>query len=159
MRKLIQITNVSIFFSTPKGWFRSIWLVLFLFFPSPIQAIRVFFLQNLWKQSIQCVHHPPYFCTSGPLNIATTEMTDGHIYIGRSARFGPSKWGNPFKGHVYGRKNAILKYEEYLFKSGLIKEIDSLQGLILVCHCAPLPCHGDILVKYMNKVHLKIIDE
>lgn len=58
------------------------------------------------------------------------------VYIGR-----PSKWGNPFthlsdrktraEFIVASREEAIGRYEEYLFASGLIEEIEELRGKIL----------------------------
>jgi len=79
------------------------------------------------------------------------------VYIGR-----PSKWGNPYshlegtlaKYKVANRQEAIAKYEEYLFESGLIKDIGELKGKILGCWCSPKPCHGDILDKYANGLDL-----
>ena len=66
------------------------------------------------------------------------------VYIGR-----PSKWGNPYKVERFGREMAIIKYEDYLFRSELIKEIHELKCKILLCHCFPYPCHGDVLLKYL----------
>lgn len=77
------------------------------------------------------------------------------VYIGR-----PSKWGNPFT-HVSdrqtraefivgSREEAIKRYEDYLFSSGLIAEIEELRGKILACWCKPQSCHGDVLVRVLN---------
>ena len=77
------------------------------------------------------------------------------VYIGR-----PSKWGNPFT-HLSDRKTkaefivgsreeAIQCYEEYLFSSGLIREIEELRGQVLGCWCRPKSCHGDVLVRLLN---------
>lgn len=59
------------------------------------------------------------------------------VYIGR-----PSKWGNPFTHLsdrktraafiVQSREEAMERYEEYLFSSGLIKDIEELRGKILL---------------------------
>ena len=91
----------------------------------------------------------------GPLNINNTEMTNDHVYIGRSRKWGPSAWGNPFRCGDHGRESAISRYEVYLFDSGLFKQLHTLYGKILVCHCAPLPCHGDILMKHLYKFEKK----
>lgn len=77
------------------------------------------------------------------------------VYIGR-----PSKWGNPFT-HVSDRKTkaafivesreeAIRRYEEYLFSSGLIADIEELRGKVLACWCKPQVCHGDVLARLLN---------
>ena len=70
------------------------------------------------------------------------------VYIGR-----PSKWGNPFViGKDGTREEVIAKYEQLLLsRSDLQASLHELQGKDLVCWCAPLPCHGDILLKHANK--------
>jgi hypothetical protein len=72
------------------------------------------------------------------------------VYIGR-----PSKWGNPFSiGPDGTRKEVIANYEHWLInESGLMPEIGELKGKVLGCWCSPKPCHGDVLVKYANKVN------
>lgn len=77
------------------------------------------------------------------------------IYIGR-----PSKWGNPFT-HLSDRKTraayivrsreeAIERYEEYLFSSGLAADIEELRGKVLGCWCSPKACHGDVLARLLD---------
>jgi len=70
------------------------------------------------------------------------------MYIGR-----PSKWGNPFNiGRDGSREEVIRKYEKYLLSNKkLMNDIHELRGKILGCWCAPLACHGDVLIKYANK--------
>lgn len=69
------------------------------------------------------------------------------IYIGR-----PSKWGNPFKmSNEKERTLVIEQFEEYLYSSGLIKDIGELKGKDLVCWCAPKACHGDVLLRLANE--------
>jgi hypothetical protein len=46
--------------------------------------------------------------------------------------------------------HAIAKYERYLSDGGLIKEVHQLRGRDLICWCAPLPCHGDVLLRLAN---------
>jgi len=73
---------------------------------------------------------------------------ENDVYIGRG-----SKWGNPFRIGAHGsRAEVIAKYEEYLLSSPhLLTALPELRGKNLVCFCAPLPCHGDVLKKYVNK--------
>lgn len=78
------------------------------------------------------------------------------VYIGRQCHMGgwhlnSSKWANPFSVKEYGRDEALNKYRQYVMESGLINEIEELRGKILGCWCAPLPCHGDILLQLLNK--------
>jgi hypothetical protein len=71
------------------------------------------------------------------------------VYIGR-----PSVFGNPFEiGKDGNRKEVIEKYKSYLeSRPDLIEKAkNELKGKDLVCWCAPLPCHGDILLKIANE--------
>lgn len=70
------------------------------------------------------------------------------VYIGR-----PSKWGNPFViGRDGTRHEVIRKYNDYLLtQPELVAQLPELKGKILGCWCAPLPCHGDILMEIANE--------
>lgn len=66
------------------------------------------------------------------------------VYIGR-----PSKWGNPFVlGRDGNRDEVIRKYEAWIATTDL--DPTELRGKDLVCWCAPLPCHGDVLLRLAN---------
>lgn len=68
------------------------------------------------------------------------------VFIGR-----PSKWGNPFHiGQDGTRQEVIQKYRAWILKSGLLQEVHQLRGKTLGCYCAPLPCHGDVLLELAN---------
>lgn len=69
------------------------------------------------------------------------------IYIGR-----PGPWGNPFIIGRHGtRAEVIQKYEDLITTQRLpLHHIELLRGHDLVCWCAPLPCHGDVLLKLAN---------
>jgi hypothetical protein len=70
------------------------------------------------------------------------------IYIGR-----PSKWGNPFViGRDGTREEVIEKFHQYILGSPELYAAarSELRGKNLVCYCAPLPCHGDILLEIAN---------
>lgn len=73
------------------------------------------------------------------------------IYIGRG-----NKWENPFIiGKDGTRKEVIKKYEQYILNNKkLIGEIHELKGKVLGCWCKPKKCHGDILVKIVEKLYL-----
>lgn len=69
-------------------------------------------------------------------------------YIGR-----PSKWGNPFIIDRDGnREEVIQQYRGWLSKRIAAGELDpeELRGKDLVCWCAPLACHGDVLLELAN---------
>ena len=79
-------------------------------------------------------------------------------YIGR-----PSKYGNPYthlrsrslaETQVATREDAVRLYEDYA-RGNLRHDpnwLDDLRGAeVLVCWCAPLSCHGDVLVRLMSE--------
>jgi hypothetical protein len=70
------------------------------------------------------------------------------VYIGR-----PSKWGNPFViGRDGTRAEVIAKYRAWVLNQPqLMGALDELRGRDLVCWCAPLACHGDVLVDLANR--------
>jgi hypothetical protein len=71
------------------------------------------------------------------------------VYIGR-----PSKWGNPFViGPDGTREDVVRKFEEYLMLNPVLIEDAKreLKGKDLVCFCAPLSCHGDVLSRIANE--------
>jgi hypothetical protein len=69
------------------------------------------------------------------------------VYVGR-----PSKWGNPFVIPRHGsRAEVIAKYREWIVRQPkLMADLPELRGKDLVCHCAPEPCHGDVLLELAN---------
>ena len=71
------------------------------------------------------------------------------MYIGR-----PSKWRNPFViGPDGTREDVVRKFEEYLMLNPVLIEAAKreLKGKDLVCFCAPLSCHGDVLSRIANE--------
>lgn len=82
---------------------------------------------------------------------AEKEDEENYLYIGR-----PSKWQNPFpinkkaKDKMAERERVINEYKKHLWeqiKKGEITREDllELRGKNLICWCAPLPCHGDVI--------------
>ena len=64
-----------------------------------------------------------------------------------------SKWGNPFAIAGHGRAAAIELYEGWL--TGYLLTVDRsflepLRGKRLACWCAPLPCHGDVILEWLD---------
>lgn len=78
------------------------------------------------------------------------------IYIGRG-----SKWGNPYTHLpntsapwlVDSREDAVRLYEEWIrSQPELLAAVKKeLKGKILGCFCAPLLCHGEVLIKISNE--------
>jgi hypothetical protein len=71
------------------------------------------------------------------------------VYIGRG-----SAWGNPYIIGKHGdRDKVIAMYYVYALKRlanepEWLKPLEKANGL--VCYCAPLKCHGDILVSLIK---------
>ena len=84
------------------------------------------------------------------LNKRTDKIPPDAVYVGR-----PSKWGNPFRiGRDGTRAEVIAKYKVYVKKTLEFVDgtfLDELRGRDLVCWCAPLPCHADVLLELANK--------
>ena len=75
------------------------------------------------------------------LNKRMVGIPSGAVYIGRG-----SKWGNPFIiGKDGNREEVIEKYIAYAKGKFSREELRTLKGKDLVCYCAPLGCHGDVL--------------
>lgn len=72
------------------------------------------------------------------------------VYIGR-----PSRWGNPFSiGKDGTREEVIDKYRDWIRNQpSLMSAIHTLRGKTLGCWCAPLPCHGDVLLELAAEVN------
>lgn len=73
---------------------------------------------------------------------------DTGVFIGR-----PTKWGNPFViGPDCDRKQAVQMFAQYLRKNPRLMAAarKELRGRNLLCYCAPLECHGDILLEVAN---------
>lgn len=70
------------------------------------------------------------------------------VFIGR-----PGKWGNPFIiGRDGNRAQVVAKYSAWLAGQPelLLQARRELHGRDLVCFCAPLQCHGDVLLEIAN---------
>ena len=72
------------------------------------------------------------------------------VYVGRGTPF-----GNPFRiGRDGDRDQVVERYAYWLSRAeqtGLVMQIrHQLCGKDLVCWCAPLPCHADVLLEVAN---------
>lgn len=78
------------------------------------------------------------------------------VYIGRGRG---SLFGNPFViGKDGDRAQVIEKYRDYFYRrlaadNEYRSQVLRLKGKILGCFCKPLPCHGDVIVEFLNGTH------
>ena len=79
-----------------------------------------------------------------------------YIYIGRDFTYSipglvQSKYYNPYSISVYGAKVMPLYFSYMESNTDLLTSIKKeLKGCILVCHCKPNMCHGDLLAIIAN---------
>ena len=77
-----------------------------------------------------------------------------NVYIGRKKSFlQASKWKNiyPIRNHQ-SRQKVVKLYEKYIrSNSVLLRDIHQLKGKNLGCWCFPKLCHGNILLKILEK--------
>ena len=64
-------------------------------------------------------------------------------------------FGNPFFIGIDGnREDVIEKYRKQFYKKLITdkfyQEVCQLKGCILGCWCTPLPCHGDVIIEYLE---------
>ncbi len=84
-------------------------------------------------------------------NVVNIKRDKCDIYIGR-----PSDFGNPFSIGLHGnRQQVIEQFKEYFYEKISNNErfknlILNLKGKTLGCYCSPLPCHGDIIIEWIN---------
>ena len=75
-------------------------------------------------------------------------LANGAVRIDRR-----TKWGNRFViGRDGSREEVIERYRRRLWqriRAGAVslEELAALHGKTLACHCAPLPCHGEVLAR------------
>lgn len=88
------------------------------------------------------------------LNKKTDKAPAGAVYVGR-----PTIYGNLFKIGRDGTREEVLG----LFQDCFLQRVQAdekykaaihklLSATALVCWCAPLPCHGDIIAKYLDSI-------
>ena len=76
----------------------------------------------------------------------------GAVYVGR-----PSPWGNPFMiGRDGSRAQVIERYRAWLAERARTDpkfraSLEVLRGKDLVCWCAPLACHADVLLEWLQQ--------
>lgn len=83
-------------------------------------------------------------------------VSGSFVYIGRRcAGFPESVFKNPFKIGIDGdRTEVIRKYKQGLWgkmqNDSFCKALLELDGHDMGCWCAPLPCHGEVLIAAIN---------
>ena len=90
-------------------------------------------------------------------NVVHNQNDEYDVYIGREVpefNLVGSKWGNPFvltDDSDAERHRSIASYREWIVtQAELMSSLEELRGKRLACWCAPLACHGDVLVELLD---------
>ena len=93
------------------------------------------------------------------INWAPKEWSDNpnYVYIGRAGHGMSGYFGNPVKVEGGKRGSTLKLYRKYLehrlmTDDEFCERVKELKGKTLVCFCKPKPCHGDILIEYINRL-------
>lgn len=84
-------------------------------------------------------------------------MPENMVYIGRPGRGMPGPFGNPFVLGAHEPRGATLaRYAAWLERTcdthpDYREAIQGLRGKTLVCFCKPNACHGDEIVKWLER--------
>lgn len=64
-----------------------------------------------------------------------------------------SIWANPYRVGRDGDRDQVLSlYRQLLSLRRCNKQLIALKGKTLGCWCKPEPCHGDILLEFVNRL-------
>ena len=77
------------------------------------------------------------------------------VYIGRAGKGQSGYFGNPFPLQQYGAKRCLQLYRDHFYRRlnldpDFKRNVLALRGKILGCFCAPGPCHGHVIVRYVD---------
>lgn len=86
------------------------------------------------------------------------------VYIGRAGRGEDGYFGNPIRvnalcpecGATHATKGATLRCFKKYFDRRMFGDaefglrVEALRGKVLGCFCKPGPCHGDVIVAYLE---------
>eukprot|EP00054_Salpingoeca_dolichothecata_P029262 m.229351 g.229351 ORF g.229351 m.229351 type:complete len:145 (-) comp26439_c0_seq2:215-649(-) len=93
-------------------------------------------------------------------------VQDCDVYIGRQNHLGgwnlpQSPFHNPFSAKFSSSRDArIAKFREYILtQPALLSQLPTLHGKVLGCWCAPLPCHGDVLIELLYERHPELLSD
>jgi hypothetical protein len=77
------------------------------------------------------------------------------VYIGRAGRRHDGYFGNPYRVPPHSRDEAIALYRAYFLQrierdTEFRERVLALRGMRLGCFCKPKPCHGDVIVAWLE---------
>jgi len=87
------------------------------------------------------------------LNKRIDILPQGAVNIGR-----PSKYGNPFKVKTHTIKDHQIAVDMYrIWLTDMLREYPNFLNTLLDveyiwCWCKPLPCHGDVILEFVERI-------
>lgn len=92
-------------------------------------------------------------------NLHDVDLDSSNVqYIGRRIVGHDGYFGNPFRLMSYERKGATIeKYRQYFYDAMEIdpefkERVHALKGKKLACWCKRKPCHGEVIIEYLNNL-------
>ena len=102
----------------------------------------------------------PLVLNSKDLKLGDWLNNPTYAYVGRYHRQAKLKsdWGNPFRvQNGLDREKAVSEFHKYIMnRNDLLLRLPELSNKHLICHCAPLLCHANILCDMANVIRLHI---
>ena len=93
----------------------------------------------------------------GKTRVVNLQNEPYEVYIGRDGKGLDGYFGNPFRiGHEAAtRQEAISMFRDYFLRqvrenAAYRERVLALKGKVLGCFCKPKPCHGDIIVEWLE---------
>lgn len=80
---------------------------------------------------------------------------NGNSHMNNTEVGKPGWIGNPYPESEYGRERCIelfrSDFEERIESDEEFRQaVENLRGEILGCYCKPKPCHGDVIIEYLQ---------
>lgn len=89
-----------------------------------------------------------------PTTVVNLRFERYDVYIGRTGHGEDGYFGNPFAAGTRDENIAAFrKWFLYRVKndSEYARRVRQLRGKRLGCFCSPLPCHGDVIAKWLER--------
>ena len=101
------------------------------------------------------------------LRLAPKDWTSNpdYVYIGRPGKGQKGYFGNPFPLAPGADRGSTLEKFETWARARLASDseyraaVKALWGKILICFCAPLGCHGDVLAVLCGELNADEVDD
>jgi len=95
------------------------------------------------------------WCREDICNLKDVKVQGNIVRIDRGTVF-----GNPFViGRDGDRAQVIQRYRGHMCQVLTCRQLMSLEGKRLACWCHPLPCHGDVLIEWLNELSVAFVDQ